>query len=264
MLDLRIPITIATVEAIKAYLLRALPNVKSSHRVEAVARGLGFRTYAALLQSANSGSKISGPADGGAFTLYLSEHGFCVEAIHLYRAAARIAVFEVMEKVPRLSMRGYGFGHPQWNLEAKRWNTAQEDYASFTEARAEFLTKGGLDQFLLALALVRRVPRTKTVRSDVRSYRLKHIAENMPFSCHDRVKLGPRYVSNGALIAAALHAGFKMRTYFDSLGYDAINVSFNMSKRAVDDLDCEMRPKGAIAQSRKYAAEQRHNRWAYA
>jgi hypothetical protein len=79
----------------------------------------------------------------------------------------------------------------------------------------------------------------------------------MPLTTADGTTIGPQYVSNGALIAAALSAGFKMKTYIDRRGYDAINVSFNMSKRAIDDLDCKYRPDGAEAQRRAWVEEQR-------
>ena len=264
MLNLRIPITVATIRILKTYLLRALPEVKSSHRVEAIARGLGSLTFAAMRHAGKAGEQLSAPADGTRFASYLGEHGFVADPIHFYRAVASVAVTAIVEKVPKLSTFGYGFGQPRWNFEAKRWDSPQETYAKFMEARADFLFSGVLDEFLLALAFVQRIPTTKTVRSGVGSYRLKHIAENMPFVCHDGTVLGPRYVANGVLIAAALHSGFRMKTYVDHLGYDAINVSFNMSKRAVDDLDCETRPDGAMAQKRASLTERRNNRWLYA
>ncbi|MCA6108057.1 hypothetical protein [Bradyrhizobium cenepequi] len=43
---MKLTITITDVEHIKAVLRTALPDVKSSHRVEALARGLGWRTNA--------------------------------------------------------------------------------------------------------------------------------------------------------------------------------------------------------------------------
>jgi hypothetical protein len=153
-------------------------------------------------------------------------------------------------------MRGYGFGPPHWNPDLKRFETPHEQYAQFTRDRAEFLSRSGLDEFLLALAFVQRIPATKTVRG-VGSYRLKHIAENMPFTTADGTTIGPQYVSNGSLIAAALSAGFKMKTYVDHRGYDAVNVSFNMSKQVINELDCEYRPEGAEAQRRAWIEEQR-------
>jgi hypothetical protein len=209
-----------------------------------------------MLAAAKSVNAAASTANGAIFREYLNQRGFYVGAIHLYRAVARVAVSAVLEVNPRLSMRGYGFGSPHWNPDLKRFESPQESFARFRLDRAEFLSPGGLDEFLLALAFVRKIPATKTVR-DVGSYRLKHIAENMPLTTVDGTTIGPRYVSNGALIAAALSAGFKMKTYVDDLGYDAINVSFNMSRRVIDDLDCEHRPRGAEAQRRAYVEEQR-------
>ena len=58
MFDLRIPVTLANIKMIKANLLRALPDVKSSHRVEAMARGFGFSTNAALCAALKSDSEL--------------------------------------------------------------------------------------------------------------------------------------------------------------------------------------------------------------
>jgi hypothetical protein len=73
--------------------------------------------------------------------------------------------------------------------------------------------------------------RTKTVRSGNGSYRLKHVAENYVCAYPEGEKLGPDYVPNGMLIAAALHMGFKYKTHVDDLGYDTQNATFNMSRR---------------------------------
>ena len=48
---------------------------------------------------------------------------------------------------------------------------------------------------------------------------------------------------NGMLIAAAVHMGFEYKTYVDDFGYDLPNMNFNMSKRSIDELDFEIRPK---------------------
>jgi len=262
MLNLYVPINATSVEAVKKYLWSELASVKSSHRVEAIARGLGFKSYAAMLHTAKSGSHTLSRADGSRFSLYLHEHGFGVEPIHLYRAVARMAVAVVLANTSRLSANGYGFHRPRWDADKKRYETTEEQYAKFTQNRAELLSKYGLDEFLLAFALTQKIPPTKTVRR-VGSYRLKHIAERMPFTLIDGTELGPRYVSNGALIAAALYAGFRMKTYVDHLGYDEINVSFNMSKRVVDDLDCEIRPRGDLARHRAWLVERRKYRTYY-
>jgi len=236
MLKLYIPIVPATVVAIKEYLWAELPSVKSSHRLEAIARGLGFKTYAALLQATQSIVPTMVKPKTAPFILFLRQHGFEVEPAHLYRTAARVAVSIVLEKTPKLSANGCGFHAPQWVGDLKRYETPQERYKKFLQSRKELLSKGCLDEFLLAFAVAQKTRRTKTVRDSSYSYRLKHIAETTTYVCADGTELGPRYVSNGAFIAAALYAGFRMKTYLDHSGYDQISVCFNMPKREIGDL----------------------------
>jgi hypothetical protein len=254
MFALEITITPSSIDSIKANLLRALPHVKSCHRVEAIARAFDFRTYAAMLTAAKSSERRVIATQTGPFREYLEEHELDAPDIHFYRAAARVAVSIVMDHTPQLSMRGYGAGQPQRRCEEKRWETPEETYERFTKNRGEFLSDNGLDEFLRALALVQLIPATRAIRN-AGSYRLKHLAENLPIIMPDGMELGPAYVANGALIAAALHAGFKMKTYRDELGYNHINATFNMSKKVVDDLDCELRPRGGLARDRAWLPE---------
>jgi hypothetical protein len=236
MLKLYIPIAPATVVAIKEYLWAELPSVKSSHRLEATARGLGFKSYAALLQAAQCIIPTVVKPETAPFILYLRQHGFEVEPAHLYRTVARVAVSIVLEKAPKLSAHGYGFHAPQWIADLRRYETPQEKYKKFLQSRDELLSKGCLDEFLLAFAIAQKIRQTKTVRDSANSYHLTHIAERTSYVCADGTELGPRYVSNGAFITAALYAGFRMKTYLDHLGYDHINVCFNMPKREIGDL----------------------------
>ena len=116
------------------------------------------------------------------------------------------------------------------------------------------------EQFLLSLAFLARVQPTKTIRPYTNSYWLKHIAENYGCTYPEGHELGPQYVSNPALIAAAIHAGFEYKTYVDELGYDSLNVRFNMSKTSLVDLDCAFRPNGGQAQDRGRRAEMRKSK----
>ena len=95
------------VEAVKGTLLRALPNVQSSHRVEAIARGLGWKTNAALCAEPKDQTSARS-VDDFAFTGYLRMHGFSdvptdtlSEAIlHSKFDAERIALMDVMSVNP--------------------------------------------------------------------------------------------------------------------------------------------------------------------
>jgi hypothetical protein len=99
---------------------------------------------------------------------------------------------------------------------------------------------------------------TKTIRPGTNSYRLKHIAENYVCRYPEGEVLGPRYVTNGAFIAAAIHAGFKHKYFFDHLGYERINVDFNMPKATIDALDLEIRPDSGWAQDQRRKVEMRN------
>ncbi len=47
--------------------------------------------------------------------------------------------------------------------------------------------------------------------------------------------LRPFYVSNGALIIAAVHAGFHDKVHLDDFGFEQVNVTFNMAKPVIDN-----------------------------
>lgn len=79
-----------------------------------------------------------------------------------------------------------------------------------------------------------------------------------------RTRLGPFYVSSGVLIGAAVHAGFRYTAHVDDFGFEKVNMTFNMAKPVIDDLDCEIRPNGACAQDRHRMAELKtHRRGSY-
>jgi hypothetical protein len=242
---LSLNLQLTDLEALKIDLGRSLPEVKSSHRCEAIARGFGFRTYAALLADMRSIGNIVVAAKGNAFRDYLFEHQFDVLPQSFYRAAARVAVRQVIENNPTLTRNGIGIGPRQHKSDGQR-ETPSEYHARFVEWRNELQLDIVMEEFLRSLAFLAQIEPTKTVRPDTSSYRLKHIAEKYKCNYPEGHQLGPSYVSNGALIAAAIHSGFNIKTYADSP-----NVNFNMSKKALDDLDCRLRSDGARAQDRQ-------------
>lgn len=255
MIDLRITIDEETHAQLKYSLLLSSPEIKSSHRVEALARGLGFARNATLLNALSRG-RCEVSVDGTRFRGYLEERGLMMAVIDLYRAAASVAVAGVMACHPNLSSWGQYVGRRRIGDDGRR-ETSEQHHARFLTERARLLAVEGLDEFLIALAFVQQVPTTRTIRDGSGSYRLKHIAEasQCTFPCGH--VLGPKYVSNGALIAAALHASFRSKTHRDDLGYEAVGVTFNMSKAAIDELDCKLRPNGSLAQDRRRLAAQR-------
>jgi hypothetical protein len=222
MFSLAIHLSPAAIDEIKTDLREALPHVKSSHRCEALARGLGFRTYAAALTQASGLAK----ANGVAFSDYLAEHGFQIDPPPLYEAVGRCAVRRVLEKIPDLSVNGMGVVRERTS--DRTWESPSETRARHELSRAR-LVDDGVEEFLRSLALLERIQPTKNVRSNTDSYELKHIAEKYRCTYPEGQELGPDYVSNGALIAAAVHAGFSYRTYSYGSGRLLPNVSFNMS-----------------------------------
>lgn len=251
MFTLSIPVSASAVDAIKLSLTEALPDVKSSHRCEAMARGLGFRTHASLLSVSKSPLPVTALADSAAFVRYLAQRDFNVPGSALYRAVAKAALEDVAERYPTLTAGGFGIG--EW----QRDDTAAGRRKRFEDDRAELVRNDRIDPFLASLAFVSRVERTKTIRPSTNSYWLKHIAENYQCTYPDGEPLGPTYVPNGMLIAAAIHAGFDVKPYTDDYGRESLNAGFNMGKTSLFDLECEIRPSGARAQARIEQARQR-------
>lgn len=258
MFSLDFPVTSANIDAIKAYLTQSLPDVKSSHRVEAMARGIGFQTYAAVLAASRCANPVRGVVNWQAFARYLNAHGFDVEPSYLYRAVAKVAIRSVLEQVPRLTLHGIGLTQFQRNPDGSQ-ETPEQHYERLLDSRKEFLDDYHVEEFLLSLAFVSRVKRIKTINPYSNSYWLKHIAEKYPCAYPDGRTLGRGYVSNGALIAAAVYAGFNIREY-----YGSTNVAFNMSKPSLIDLDCEFRPDGEHAQARARKKEDRRFHFEFA
>jgi hypothetical protein len=237
MLSLQICITPAAIAAIKFDLAKALPAVKASHRVEALARSLGFRTYASM-RAASKAPSPHASVNGGAFVQYLREHGFETSGVPLYKAAARVALGSVLEKEPLLCLNGIGAGGFDLKPDGTR-ETAQQRRARFMRSRSGFFSDFAVGGFLRAISFLSRVRHTKTIRPRPSSYGLKHIAEKYPCTYPEGEPLGPHYVSNGALIAAAIHLGFSYKKYTDHLGWRLCNVTFNMSRRDILALNQE-------------------------
>jgi len=72
---MRTHISLSKIDILKKELGILLPDVKSSHRVEAMARGLGWNTNAALRAELAEGPSIR-MVDEARFDSYLAEHGF--------------------------------------------------------------------------------------------------------------------------------------------------------------------------------------------
>lgn len=258
MVELIVTLNPQTLDRLKAGLRLTAPEMKSSHRAEALARGLGFASNAELRTGLSQGA---GPrrVTPEAFTAYLAERDLPSSASLLMRAVAHAIILDVMDADDRIHKWGWGCGRPE-RREDGRWETNEEHYARFLSYRTELKSVYATDQVLRAIAFLSRVPATKTIRPDTGSYRLKHIAENMACSYPDGEELGPAYVANGPLIVAAIYLGFRYKTERDRDGWEWPNVTFNMSKTHLHELDIAIRPHGSRAQDRRRREEARQRR----
>ncbi|MDA9440194.1 hypothetical protein XH98_13890 [Bradyrhizobium sp. CCBAU 51745] len=68
-------VTLNDIECMNDALRASLPDVKSSHRVEALARGLGWSTNASM-RAALAAAPTGAAPDEGAFRDYLRLHSF--------------------------------------------------------------------------------------------------------------------------------------------------------------------------------------------
>ncbi|MGY4177772.1 hypothetical protein ACVIHH_003063 [Bradyrhizobium sp. USDA 4518] len=206
---MKLIITLTEVERMKDALREALPYVKSSHRAEALARGLGWPTNASM-RAALAGSPVEARADEHAFLNYLRKHAFEVQSGSLTRSFALAGIRRAMDLEPALSHFGY-------RVPKDRDEAFEEAEMRFQSSRAEMLDDHAIDEFIRAAALLSRFGRRKSLNRRRGSYGLKHDAERMTGG----------YVANGMFIAAALAMGFSaMRTHSGSP-----NAHFNISSK---------------------------------
>lgn len=206
---MRTRISLSKFDILKKELGILLPDVKSSHRVEAVARGLGWNTNAALRAELAEGPSTR-TVDEATFGRYLAEHGFpdirngvLAEAfVRADIAATRQAIMAIMEREPDLTPNGYAY---------KGMKPAQRT-ADFDGHRASMLSEDHVAQFVRAQEFLLTVPRTKQVTRKVSSYGYKHQVE-----AFQKEKSAPDYyVANGMFIAAALDLDFIVARIPDS------------------------------------------------
>ncbi|TKW61711.1 MAG: hypothetical protein DI628_03545 [Blastochloris viridis] len=235
---LTLPIRIAFAEHIdsmKADLTKYCPEIKSSHRVEALARALGFKTYAALRARDLLFSPIDTEVDWPAYRDYLTDKGFNPTAKPLYLAAGRANIRLLLEMKglePNLTRQGIGVDTLHHQGE-----TSQQYAKRFGQARMDLLLDSSVEEVLRAYTVVSRIPFTRTITTKHGAYKLKHIAEKASFTYPDGQVSPAKYVPTGSLICAALTAGFWYKSYPDSQ-----NVHFNMLQKAIENLDFEIRP----------------------
>ena len=218
--------------ALKKELARTLPHVSSSHRAEALARGLGWNTYAAALAALNSGPDER-RVTNNTFVTYLAEHAFPevpfdtlgAAMVQVKFVAERTAITNVLEATPLLTRGGYGIYRPDRLTPGEREQKFQGD-------REQLLSSRSIDEFQRVVAFLAHYPKRGTINRRYCSYNLKHHAEQF---CRERGHPDP-YVSNGAFIAAAIHVGFTAVP-------EGANAYFNISTRSTPSARLASRPR---------------------
>ncbi|WP_419786878.1 hypothetical protein [Pseudodesulfovibrio sp.] len=119
----------------------------------------------------------------------------------------------VLNNEPELVDRGIGVYVEKGGNRDEAYNRGRE------------LLLSEVDSFNAACNWLDKQPRTKNINANApTSYTLKHCAERWDKANNG----GSGYISNGTLIAAAIHLGFKYKKYPDSP-----NVHLNISKKLV-------------------------------
>jgi hypothetical protein len=220
-----------------------VPGLKSATSAEAVARVLGFNSNIALrtaLRSVEFLPCVVTPERGVAF---LAARGANVEREAFVEAILYGAVFAVQDREPELTSAGFGVERERDPSE--RWGE------QFKRKRAELVSIEGIRQVRRALEFLKPFPRTKSIRRAVHSCWLKHLAERHAYVDSDGRTNPPSYVTNGALIAAALILGLSHRvSWHEGIRFGQF-VRFNLSLGPLKETDMRLKPDGALVQARK-------------
>ncbi|MGV1793555.1 hypothetical protein [Rhizobium sp. A37_96] len=215
---------------IKESLRKAHPETRPTHRMEAVAKGLGFSTYASFLTSLKT----------GALWVDIDEEAYCsaleVSAVvdgdkrarYLSRAVVRGMLRKVLDEHPELTLRGFDSIWQGGRDELRK--PKEEREALFADRRREaYEDDWAADQFELALIFFSRQKKIKSLNRQIGSYGLKHRAEDLSRAFGLFTHLG-NYVSNGMLLAAAYTVGFSVKR----VAYDSYNAHLNISMQTVN------------------------------
>lgn len=204
---MNLSITLDDLDPLKGHLFALIPQAQSSHRTEALARGLGFGNNAAMRASLAE-TPADCEVDNRAFVNFLKSRDVAnvpwdtlSEAVVRTKLAdQRAAIAAVMEQQSELSSRGF-----------RTWNgrrTQKENADDFHADREEMLKPSSVAEFMRAVAYLQTKEKSRTVSRKNTSYGYKHQAERFH---EDRAPGVSHYVSNGLLIVAALHLGFTVK-----------------------------------------------------
>ncbi|MCH8863535.1 MAG: hypothetical protein IID51_13665 [Proteobacteria bacterium] len=199
--------SLADVDSVKKQLGHLVPNVKSSHRAEAMARALGWRTNSALRSDLALAPREC-EIDNIAFNNYLEEHSFADtqygvlgDVIVAIKFSDQVgAIEDARTQEPNLTRSGFAY-------KDKPGRTQADINAEIERDRKQPIGFFAVEEFMRACEFLSQKEKRTTINKDSNSYGLKHEAERF----HKKNGASNPYVSNGMFIAAAIHLGFKIK-----------------------------------------------------
>ena len=189
-----VDIKVADLEAIKRDIAHHTPHASASHRAEAMARGFGFGTYAAL-RSALATGPVRVPVHASAFSRFLSERGCSTTEFGpkhhagsltpLHLAVLALWIRPVLEGHPHLNRNGLApirFGEWDKGFWTPRRLAAMcaspEGKERLAADRTAMLSASALAEFGRCMEFLSRTHRLKQATAKSRdSYGLKHAVE---------------------------------------------------------------------------------------
>jgi hypothetical protein len=182
-----------------------LPLVDANVAMEAVARGLGYQTYAILATGLSADTRR--PVDGVAAAELLSEHGIPASPSLFHHALATFAVREVLDV--RYNLNQVGIELPRRQDERFRFGLREQmDERQHALSRAEMRSPQEAPGQIRALAFASVMTGSSSYAGSDRLNDYKHAAEVVSFALSDGTILGPAYVPAGIMAAGLLYAGF--------------------------------------------------------
>lgn len=232
------------VEALKKGASKHLAYIPPGLRMEVIARGLGFKTWAAMKVS----PLVRQKAELGPAIDFASDKGTTFNPLDFHLAMAEATLLRVAELTPELHLHGIHSGYftptgdealtirhqyptSDYFRQASLWREAK-----FSESRTKLIESDQAGQVLRAMATFAALSPTKTVGAKARSsYGLKHVAEKITFDLGEGVILAPNYVSNVDAIIAAIDAGFPIKHH----GQNGPNISVGITAASIRTVEAE-------------------------
>lgn len=215
---MKVYLTSKHVVILKRHLKQALPEVRSSYRIQAAARGLGFNTLGGLTNALKN-APVSTDFDDRAFRDFLIRRDHDVEARALRDAVIRTVLEPIVAGVWNLSTWGYGL--------RESYPPNQNYRAALAADQAELFDDIHCKQFELALVFLQRAKKRNSLNRRVTSNQLKHDAENVSREFGLYPHLG-NWVKNGVFIAAAIYEGFEVKRR----AWNSLDAYLNISSKS--------------------------------